>query len=103
MLAFSGRPNPTWPLDARVSDEVERIWARLEPSKTAAEPVARLGYTGCTVHDGRSKTWTACGGLVTLREGKQEDRRADAGRAFEQTVIASAPPGELPPLNAPPP
>jgi hypothetical protein len=101
VFVFSGRPNPTWSLDSKVTGEIERIWDRLEPSKLAAEPAARLGYTGCTVRNGWGKIWTACGGLVTLREGEHEDRRADPDRAFEHAVIALAPPGELPPLDSP--
>jgi len=103
VLVFSGRPNPTWPLGAAVIGELERIWAGLGPSDLAAAPAARLGYTGCTVCDGRGKTWTACAALVTLRQAEREDRRADPERTFERAVLAAAPPGELPPLDLPPP
>jgi len=100
-FVFSGRPDPTWRLGSSTADELERIWARLAPANRAAEPAARLGYSGCAVHTDRGRTWTAYEGLVTHQEAEREERRADPERAFERAVLASAPPGVLPPVDLP--
>ncbi len=43
---FSGRPNPTWEIDAAGVQALQRLHARLHVSEAPAHPPAALGYRG---------------------------------------------------------
>ena len=93
----SVRPDTTWPLPRSTVLDLETAWLRLAPSPRVAEPDASRPYAGCAVRDGEGREWIVCNGLVTLRHGERDDRRADPDRAFERIVLTSAPPRALPP------
>ena len=93
---FSGRPDPTWPLAAALGTRLAGLWDRLPAWFGGERPVPPgLGYRGChlTAPDGR--VWHAFHELVTLGP----DGRRDAQREFERALLASAPPGSLPPFS----
>ena len=92
---FSGRPDPTWPVPPNIGEALLAIWDLLPTVDAPPEPPA-LGYRGAFVRDPHGQMWTAYHGVVTLA-GKT--RRDDEHR-FERAVLASAPPGMLPPFTA---
>jgi len=92
---FSGRPEPTWQVPADLGLELAQLWERLLPWSGKQPLVPPLGYRGCTLSAPGGRVWTAFHDLVTLR-GEQ---RRDRPRAFQQRLLASAPPGVLPPLT----
>jgi hypothetical protein len=92
---FSGRPDPIWPVPSGLGTRLAQLWEEL-PEWSGERPVPPpLGYRGgrLTAPDGR--VWRAFRELVSLGP---EDRR-DGGREFERTLLASAPPGMLPPIE----
>src|SRR5690242_4172483 len=89
--AFSGRPNPEWPLPASELDRLETIWKRLPArSDLASEPPA-LGYRGCFVRTGE-RHWKIFGDRVTLESDRGAESRRDVMRELERMVLDSAPP-----------
>jgi hypothetical protein len=95
-FAFSGRPDPTWPISSDVAKEVVAIWDTLVPTDEAVPTPPALGYRGCFVRDPGGPTWTAFHELVTLSTESSSERRRDDERRFERTVLASAAAGVLP-------
>ena len=96
-FVFSGRPDPTWPLTDETATRLERIWASLGDLESEAPVPPLLGYRGCFAQDQEGRLWTAFGGAVTLTESGRTSARRDDARAFERSLLASAPAGSLPP------
>jgi hypothetical protein len=96
-LVFSGRPDPEWTVPATVAGQLLRLWAELPQGAEGPVP-PRLGYRGCLLRAPDGRTWRASGNTVTLGEGHDAQVRDDPGRRFEHLLIATAPPGTLPPL-----
>jgi hypothetical protein len=95
-LIFSGRPDPTWPLDEARIERFMSLWNAL-PATTDAMPAAPgLGYRGCIVADGADVTWHAFDGLVVHESGDRRIARRDIDRKLERAVVSSAPAGLLP-------
>lgn len=94
---FSGRPDPTWPLSARVARKLEALWSSLEefPGNKLPSPPP-LAYRGAFLKDDRGREWRAFGGVVTQNEGSHTEARRDESRSFERRLLASAPAGTLP-------
>lgn len=98
---FSGRPDPTWELRPALAAKLEKIWLSLKPEKIELPPSPSLGYRGCFLRGPRGREWFAFGGVVTLRTASRSESRRDPRKKFEQTLLASAPAGLLPPwLNS---
>lgn len=98
---FSGRPDPVWDVKPALAAKLERIWRSLKPEKIEPPPSPALGYRGCFLRGPRGREWFAFGGVVTLRTASRSESRRDLAKKFEQTVLASAPAGILPPwLNS---
>src|SRR5215472_9226102 len=90
---FSGRPDPTWPVPAALGTCLAGLWERL-PAWSGDRPAPPpLGYRGCHLSAPDGRVWNAFQERVTLGP----DDRRDADREFERTLLASAPPGSLPP------
>jgi hypothetical protein len=74
---------------------VVRIWESLpaagDDEETPAPP--DLGYRGCSVYGPGGRYWNGFDGLIRSNDGQ----RRDPQRTFERLVLASAPPGFLPP------
>ena len=97
MLLFSGRPDPEWPV---ADDHVTRlgdIWATLTPIAPRSAPAPKLGYRGVELHVDDGVSYLAVAGHVTKSRAGASETRGDAGRVFERALIASAPPGTVPP------
>ncbi|MBI1818639.1 MAG: hypothetical protein HYR72_26955 [Deltaproteobacteria bacterium] len=94
--AFSGRPDPTWTVESSVGEQLEGLWNKL-PATHLTLPVAPpLGYRGCVLL-AEGRTWQVYRGVVERVEGARVERRSDATRNFERTILASAPEGLIPP------
>src|SRR4249919_2607412 len=96
LLAFSGRPNPTWQVPPDVASRLERSWERLSDAEDLSEgqhPV--LGYRGCALVAPDGRRWLALRGIVSLQG---DGSRRDPGRRWEWELLASAPAGTVPPF-----
>jgi hypothetical protein len=93
-LVFSGRRDPTWPVPTELGRHLEHLWEGLPEWSGQRPHPPPLGYRGCTITAPDGRVWTAFRELVTLAV----DSRRDGGREFERSLIASAPPGILPPF-----
>lgn len=97
---FSGRPNPSWQLDAAHVAQLIAIWDELKPAAkaSAAEDAgAHLGYTGCYISNDAGDRWTARNAHVIHQCANTVEDRDDPLRRFEHAVLQSAPSGLLPP------
>jgi len=99
-LAYSGRPDPTWVVPGSTVEELLGRWAGLPPRPDPGPDPPALGYRGCLLRAPDGRTWRSYGGVVTFSEGTVEQIRDDSDHRFEQTLLATAPPGTLPPLPA---
>jgi hypothetical protein len=73
--------------------------AELAAAASAAPAAPVLGYRGCVLRAPDGREWRVAGGTVTAPAGEDAEMRADPGRRFERLVLASAPPGTLPPIR----
>jgi hypothetical protein len=94
-LVYSGRRDPTWPVPVELGRRLELLWEGLAPWSGDPPHPPPLGYRGFTLTAPDGRVWTAFRELVTLAS----DRRRDGERQFERSLIASAPPGILPPVS----
>lgn len=95
-LLFSGRKNPTWPVDAVVAARVEEIWSTLEASTEPPSQTSTLGYQGCRLRHVEGCCWLASQGRVQREFGATKDYRLDNGRKVEKLILSTAPPGLVP-------
>jgi len=93
---FSGRPDPSWPLNNVHVARLQQIWAELAPTTQSLPDAAPLGYRGCSAIRGTDLEWRAYGGIVVLTAGGRSAARRDPERRFERAVLEAAPPGVLP-------
>lgn len=92
---YSGRPEPTWPVDNASGEHIARLadGLRRAPAPAGGDaPEARLGYRGCWLRAPDGRQWRASGGAVI----DDDAVLADPDRAVERTILATAPPGLLP-------
>jgi hypothetical protein len=99
-LVFSGRPDPTWVVPGSTAEKLLNLWASLPSRPNPGPDPPPLGYRGCLLRAPDGRTWRSYGGAVTLSEGNLQQVRDDADHRFEQMLLATAPPGMLPPLPA---
>lgn len=96
-LIYSGRPDPTWGVSARVVKKLQKLWESLPPAGEEWKPPSgRLGYRGSFLRGTGNREWVACNGLVSLRTRVGMQVREDIARQFEKTLLSSAPKGVLP-------
>jgi hypothetical protein len=96
---FSGRPDPTWPIDEETAARLEDIWRQLEPWEGEIPEAPVLGYRGSFVRLRDGREWDAYGGAVTLLQPAPPESRSDRNGGFERQVLDSAPQGVLPPVD----
>lgn len=99
-LVFSGRPDPTWVVPPGAVEELLAVWAHLTPGREQHPGPPPLGYRGCLLRAPDGRTWRSSGGSVTMQDGGLAQVRADPARRFERLLLATAPPGTLPPTAA---
>jgi len=92
-----------WTVERHAATELVAAWPALteRPAPSAPPP---LGYRGVVLRAPDGRTWSAFGGTVTTRSGEDAgpghgEVRDDPGRAFERRLLATAPPGVLPPID----
>lgn len=88
---LSGRPNPEWTLTAAQCAEAEARLGKLGTTTSRAPAMPGLGYRGIVLRVGGGE-WRVYAGQAR-RRGK--GGAADAGRAFERWLLATAE-GQLP-------
>lgn len=95
---YSGRENPSWPLDDRQVECLLALWENLPlASRTMpARSEVDLGYRGCWFGRESSGVWSAAGDQVTCTNRSRTESRFDAAQRLESAVLATAPPGLLP-------
>lgn len=94
---FSGRPDPTWPVDAEFAARLQQLWNSL-PSYGGSLPAAPpLGYRGCFLRDEIGAQWFAYRGVVKFTSLPHSETRTDQDRQFERLLFSSAPTGLIPP------
>ena len=89
---FSGRPNPSWSIEASVGRRLEREWTSLPRWTGRQSTPPPLGYRGSRLAAPDGRVWLAFDGVVRF----DDEVRKDTGRSFERTIIDSAPKGTLP-------
>ena len=94
---FSGRPDPTWPLDDEVAARFVSRWETLEPTPEPIPEPPPLGYRGALLLAPDGRRWLAHGTTVTLNG----ERRHDPEAQFEHELLATAPPDTLPDTEPP--
>lgn len=97
MLLFSGRPDPEWAVTGDHVTRLAEIWAALKPAAPRSDSAPKLGYRGVELQTDDGASYLAAAGYVTHSRAGASETRVDAGRVFERAVIASAPPGTVPP------
>jgi hypothetical protein len=97
-LVFSGRPDPAWAVPGSTVEKLLELWANLPPRPEHPPEPPPLGYRGCLLRAPDGRIWRSFGGVVTLADGHPTQARADPDRRFERLLLATAPPGTLPPL-----
>lgn len=95
---YSGREDPSWPLNDRQAGGLVALWRTLPPVSGSAHgrSEVRLGYRGCWFGHESSGAWSIVGGQVTHVEGDRVESRFDTDCRLESAVLATAPPGFLP-------
>jgi hypothetical protein len=97
-LVDSGRPDPEWRVSNHEMERLHLMWAGLPPTQHGPPPPPSVGYRGCAIRCGVGEEWFAFSGVVMFtRGGAIVSLRSDARRAFEMAMLATAPPGLLPP------
>lgn len=69
--AFSGRPNPRWPLSVQEARDLGVRLSGLEPARGAQLPEGGLGYRGFFVDHGGGQRIFITGGLIAFMRGEQ--------------------------------
>jgi hypothetical protein len=100
-LVFSGRQNPTWPVDASAGRQLEGIWSSLKSSRESLRQTASLGYQGSRLRHIGGCSWLASLGLVERECGGVKETRIDSQREFEKLLLSTAPPSVVPPSFLP--
>jgi hypothetical protein len=97
MLVFSGRPDPEWTVTVDQVRRLDEIWAALGPAPPRSPSAPKLGYRGVELHLDDGSSYLASAGQVTKTLSGASETRVDPDRRFERVLIATAPPGSLPP------
>ncbi len=95
-IIFSGRPDPTWTINAETARELQQVWINLQPWSGKAPSAPPLGYRGCFLRSGEGREWFVFGGMVTRKGVGGSESRLDKEHFFEKLLLNSAPPGLLP-------
>ncbi len=93
---FSGRPDPTWDVDADHARQLAAIWERLEPCAPPVPTSPRLGYRGVSLSCATEGEFVAFAGFVTLKTGNAVECRRDGDRRFECRLLSTAPADTIP-------
>jgi hypothetical protein len=88
-LIYSGRPNPTWPVEAELGDVVKHALTAMAQAAPGGPERPGLGYSGVQLsfedESGAARAYTLFGGIAA-GEGK---RLRDADRKVERRLLES--------------
>ena len=93
--AFSGRPNPSWPLSAADTETFRQKVAALSPAPAQTYP-QRLGYRGLIVRlpeaSGFAVIWTVWDGVAQMTNGATTAYFADSDHALQSWLLQTGQP-----------
>ena len=95
-FVYSGRVDPSWPVEETLAQGLVAIWNELEPLIGEKPSAAPLGYRGCSLKGFEGQEFVSYGGAVTLVTEDTTEVRADVGRRFERLLLSTAPADALP-------
>jgi len=93
---FSGRPDPTWPIEANVAENLLALWESLPTYSGPVQSAPALGYRGCYLRDPKGCEWFSYQAVVTMEMNGKIVQRRDHDRRFERMLLTSAPPDAIP-------
>jgi len=93
ILIFSGKPNPTWPIDKKTAEKLEQIWNSLRQLSEKPQTKSVLGYNGCFLKKDGNHIWVVNEKIVTLQTKYGIKSRLDKNGKFEELLRNSAPSG----------
>ena len=97
---YSGRSNPSWPVDSEVMARIIEIWDKLPSRSESAPELPILGYQGLNIRNKQmSEEWHVYHEYVSRSVGHMREQRNDSDRDIERLLLTSAPENLLPPLN----
>ncbi len=98
IFIFSGRPDPTWIVEADQSQQLYSIWNKLEPSVNPnSSPIEPgLGYRGVSIWYESGEEFYAFDGYIMKKVGDVTEWRIDEGRVYERILFSSMPKGSIP-------
>ena len=88
IFLFSGRPDPTWPVEESTVDEFEEIWNLMEPYSGELPIPPILGYRGCFLNCEPGTEWFAYDGVVTMKTVEGSSLRRDKDKKFEKKTCS---------------
>jgi hypothetical protein len=94
---YSGRVDPSWPVDEHRARAAVAVFGTLDPSTRVHPAGGGLGYRGCWLRAPDGRSWVVANGLAALRSPGRDEVREDAAGVFEDAILATAPDGVLPP------
>jgi hypothetical protein len=94
---FSGRPDPIWEVSEEVGSKLQRLFDDLDRHEGPVVPAPPLGYRGAFLRDDAGHEWFAYREVVTFTGPQSSEARKDPNREFERALVASPPPGLIPP------
>ena len=93
---FSGRPDPIWIVEEKISRRLDSIWKQLEPCVSSTPTGSRLGYRGVSMVCATKGEFIAFAGCVTKKIGNTVECRKDEKRLFERFLLSTAPENIIP-------
>jgi hypothetical protein len=96
-LLYSGRPDPTWLVESDTAEALVALATALPAADEPPRPPGNLGYRGVVLTSPEGITWLGAEGLVYPGGEDADSTRNDPERRFEGALLATAPPGLLPP------
>ena len=93
ILIFSGKPNPTWPVDKKTGEKLEQVWNSLRQLPKKPQTKSVLGYNGCFLKKDENHIWIVNEKIVTLETKYGIETRLDNDEKFEKLLRDSTPNG----------
>lgn len=96
ILAFSGRPDPTWDVGINTIKKLKSTWEALPPWSGKIPVPPPLGYRGCILSCEPGVEFFVYREFVKVTYQKNIVEKLDKDEKFEKLLISSAPEGLIP-------